>query len=117
MEFHGTREYGKSSMEFHGTLNLDQTPWSSMDHEVLLLNFHGIQFLKSTILRSYNTRVILTPTLSSRQSWHYVSVNSGRFQLFGENNRAISRAHRIWNTDRMESPPFNCSNTLSKTSE
>ena len=42
IEFHGTREYGKSSMEFHGTLDLDIIPSNSMEPEVLLLKFHGI---------------------------------------------------------------------------
>ena len=42
MEFHGTREYGKSSIEFHGPSDLDKIPWNSMELEVLLLKFHGI---------------------------------------------------------------------------
>ena len=56
MEFHGTfggklkvpwnsmefREYGKSSMEFHRTLDLDKIPWNSMELEVLLLKLNGI---------------------------------------------------------------------------
>ena len=36
MEFDGTREYGKSFMEFRGTLDLDKIPWNSMELEVLL---------------------------------------------------------------------------------
>ena len=39
---YGTREYEKSYMEFHGTLDLDKIPWNSMELEVLLLKFHGI---------------------------------------------------------------------------
>ena len=31
MKFHGTQEYGKNAMEFHGTLNLDKIPWNSMN--------------------------------------------------------------------------------------
>ena len=42
IEFHGTREYGKSSMEFHGTLDLDKIPWNSMELEILWLKFQGI---------------------------------------------------------------------------
>ena len=53
MEIHGTSKkfhgipwnfFGKfkSSMEFHGTLDLDKIPWNSMELEVLLLKFHEI---------------------------------------------------------------------------
>ena len=42
MKFRGTREYGKSSMEFHGTLKQNKIPWNSMELEVLLRKYHGI---------------------------------------------------------------------------
>ena len=46
MEFHGTREYGKSTMEFHGTLDLDKIPWNSMEllvsAKLAHSKFHGI---------------------------------------------------------------------------
>ena len=45
---HGTRECGKSSMEFHGTLDLDKIPWNSMEFhgttdvvQMLFKKFHG----------------------------------------------------------------------------
>ena len=48
MEFHGTRENGKSSMEFHGTLDLEKIPWNSMEFhgttgvvQMLFKKFHG----------------------------------------------------------------------------
>ena len=48
MEFHGTREYGKSFKEFHGTLDLDKIPWNSMEFQgttgvvqMLFKKFHG----------------------------------------------------------------------------
>ena len=40
--FADTREYGKNSMEFHGTFDLDKVPWNSMELEVRLLKLHGI---------------------------------------------------------------------------
>ena len=42
MEFCGTREFGKRSMELHGTLDLDKIPLNPMELEVMLLKFHGI---------------------------------------------------------------------------
>ena len=42
MEFQGTWEYGKRSMKFHGTVNLEKIQWNSLELDIILLKIHEI---------------------------------------------------------------------------